>query len=166
MPGTSPQQVEMRDELVPGDVEAISQLVAETGYFSPEEIAIATELVADRLALGAKSDYRFVLAGTGGRLLGYTCYGRIPGTQSSFDLYWIVVAPSEQRRGLGSLLLAETEHRALAGGAMRIYVDTSGRAQYENTRAFYVRNGYCPEATLCDFYGPGDDKVIFSKLLC
>jgi hypothetical protein len=33
------------------------------------------------------------------------------------------------------------------------------------TRAFYERNGFRCEARLKDFYAPGDDRVIYAKIL-
>ena len=33
------------------------------------------------------------------------------------------------------------------------------------TRAFYRRNGYDEEARIRDFYGPGEDKIVFWKAL-
>jgi hypothetical protein len=46
-----------------------------------------------------------------------------------------------------------------------VYVETSGRAQYEPTRDFYMHCGYEVEAVLADFYAPGDDKVILSRTI-
>jgi ribosomal protein S18 acetylase RimI-like enzyme len=46
-----------------------------------------------------------------------------------------------------------------------MYAETSGRPQYEPTRAFYERMGYQVAARLKDFYAPGDDKVIFARRL-
>ncbi|MGB5581853.1 MAG: GNAT family N-acetyltransferase [Woeseia sp.] len=100
-----------------------------------------------------------------GELLGYTCYGPIPATQSSYDLYWIAVAPEQQRSGLGHKLIVESERQAQLLGATRMYVDTSGREQYKPTRRFYEQNGYTVAARLEDFYAPGDAKVIYSKAL-
>jgi RimJ/RimL family protein N-acetyltransferase len=34
---------------------------------------------------------------------------------------------------------------------------------YNRTRRFYERCGYREEATLREFYSPGDDKVIYVK---
>jgi len=150
------------------DAAAVYALVCETGFFSTSEEQIAIELVEEALSLGKESGYEFVFAdvpGNPGRLLGYTCYGPIPDTESSFDLYWIAVAPAEQRTGLGSALLRETERLALLQNAKRMFVDTSGREQYTPTRKFYERMGYREEARLVDFYAPGDDKVIYAKTL-
>ena len=98
-------------------------------------------------------------------LTGFACYGRIPLTQSSYDLYWIAVAPGAQRKGLGRRLLGLVEQAAVALGGDALYVDTSGRAQYETTRAFYRACGYGEAARLVDFYAPGDDKIVFVKRL-
>ena len=47
----------------------------------------------------------------------------------------------------------------------RIYIETSNRGQYVPTRAFYLKCGYAEDAVLREFYGPGDDKVIYVKAL-
>lgn len=150
------------------DAAAVHALVAETGFFSEAEQQVAVELVEETLSHGAASGYQFVLAdnrGDPGQLLGYTCYGPIPATACSYDLYWIAVAPGQQRKGLGGELLCETERLAIQQGARRMFVDTSGRQQYNPTRRFYERMGYRVEARLEDFYAPGDDKIIFAKTL-
>lgn len=155
--------ISWRTALEAADPDRIRALVAATGFFSPDEIAIAGELADDCLAQGAASDYRFLLAEEPGRLLGYACYGPIPGTRSSWDLYWIAVMPGLQRQGLGRALLEEVEEAIRAAGGTRIYVDTSSRDQYEPTRRFYRAGGYRLAAELQDFYAPGDGKVIFVR---
>jgi D-alanine-D-alanine ligase len=154
-----------REEVRPEDRRAVDRLVRATGFFSEEEAEIAVELVEERLAKGDASGYFFLFAEEGDRLLGYACFGPIPGSVHSFDLYWIAVAPGEQGRGIGRTLMAASE-RIMAGcGARRVYADTSSRPQYEPTRAFYLACGYREEAFLADFYAPGDGKVIFVKPL-
>jgi len=156
-----------RYEVRATDATAVRRLVAATGFFSAAEEDVAVELVEEALARGyAGSGYAFVFrddSSRPGELLGYSCFGPIPATESSFDLYWIAVAPSGQRHGFGRRLIRESERRALESGATRMFVDTSGRAQYAPTRAFYERMGYSEEARLRDFYAPGDDKVIYAR---
>jgi ribosomal protein S18 acetylase RimI-like enzyme len=157
--------VSFRAALRAGDVEAIRSLVAQTKVFSPAEVEIAVEVATVGLQAGPASGYHFCLAEAAGRLAGFAAFGPIPATASSFDLYWIAVDPAAQRHGLGSRLLAASEARAAALGARRIYVDTSGRADYGPARAFYERHGYRRAATLADFYAPGDPKLIYCKEL-
>lgn len=145
------------------DAAAVRNLVAETGYFSAEEIAISAELVQERVEKGRASGYEFVLVERVGRLAGYACYGPVPGSDDSYDLYWIAVRPEAQGGGLGGRILARAEAAMRAAGAGRLYVDTSMSPAYARTRAFYEKAGYAVAATLPDFYRPGDGKVIFQK---
>ncbi len=150
------------------DVDLVRQLARDSGGFSPAEIDLAVELARDRLVRGLDaSGYHFLFAqwGPGVPALGYACYGPIPLTTSSWDLYWIAVAKGAQRRGIGRRLLAEAERHALACGARRFYIDTSGRPEYDSSRAFYAAAGYREAASLPDFYAPGDAKVIFARQL-
>ncbi|MBU0743280.1 GNAT family N-acetyltransferase [bacterium] len=154
-----------RTNVRPGDVADVRRLVQATGYFSRTEEGIAAELVDDRLADGPTSGYDFLFADGDGRLDGYACYGLIPCTVSSYDLYWIAVHPDTQGTGLGRRLLAESERRIRALGGTAVYAETSGREQYISTRAFYEKCGYGVGAVFPDFYAPDDDKVVFVKRL-
>jgi GNAT superfamily N-acetyltransferase len=157
--------VRWRDGASPGDPDAVTRIVRATDFFNTEEEAIARELVEERLERGPASGYEFLFAERAGCPVAYSCYGRIGGTRESWDLYWIAVDPAEQGRGLGRELLAQTEVRVRAAGGGRLYVETSGRASYAPTRDFYAHMGYALEATLPDFYSPGDAKCIYVKAL-
>lgn len=154
-----------RTQLRDSDPEQIEALVGSTQFFSPEEVGIARELASDALTNRDNSHYRFVLADTGGELAGYACFGRIPGTRSAWDLYWIVVAPGSQDRGIGRQLLREVEARVRAATGDRLYAETSSREQYVPTRRFYCRCGFNQAADFPDFYAPGDGKIVYVKLL-
>jgi len=149
------------------DAATVREITTATGFFYPPEIDIAVELIEDRLAKGEDSDYEFVFAddaGTGATL-GYSCYGRIPLTQSSWDLYWIAVSPHAQGRGIGRVLMEAVEHDVRSHGGERMYVDTASRPAYQPTRAFYRSRGYRVDAEFADFYSPGDAKVVMLKRL-
>jgi GNAT superfamily N-acetyltransferase len=154
-----------RYEVAPADRLAVRAIAESTGFFSPAETDVAVELVDERLAKGPASGYEFAFAEEGGELLGYSCFGPIAATEASFDLYWIVVAKNRQGAGVGRMLMVESERLIHAAGGRRVYVETSSRAQYEPTRAFYQRGGYRIEVILDDFYAPGDGKVILVKVL-
>ncbi|RPJ16220.1 MAG: GNAT family N-acetyltransferase [Desulfobacteraceae bacterium] len=146
------------------DPEKIFAIVEATGFFSEVEIEISVELVRERLLYGVESGYFFLFAeDSNKRLVGYTCYGPVTGTQSSFDLYWIVVGNNFQGCGLGKLLDGKTVDLVRKMGGTRIYAETSSREQYEPTREFYLKAGYHETAYLEDFYAPGDGKIIFVK---
>jgi ribosomal protein S18 acetylase RimI-like enzyme len=154
-----------RQQIKSSDIEAIAAIVESTGFFSDEELEIAIELAEDKLDKQEVSSYRFLIAEDGSRVVGYTCYGLIPATCSSYDIYWIVVVNDMRGQGLGKSLMAETEKIIGLSGGRQIYAETSSRKQYEPTRKFYETCGYQPEAFLKNFYNEGDSKIIYAKVL-
>lgn len=155
--------ITFRYEATPADRQHVRRIVESTGFFSPAEVGVAVELVDERLAKGPASGYYFIFAEKAGQVLGYSCYGPIAATTDSFDLYWIAVDNHLRGKGLGRRLMAESERRIAQAGGRGVYVETSNRPQYQPTRNFYERFGYDRAAVLTDFYGPGDDKVIYVK---
>jgi acetoin utilization deacetylase AcuC-like enzyme/GNAT superfamily N-acetyltransferase len=145
------------------DIEIIRRLVAATEFFTADEVAIAVELVEERISKGIASGYEFIIARHDGRTVGYACFGPIPATDAGYDLYWIVVDPDAQGLGIGRQLLAETVAAIRERGGKRLYADTSSQQKYTPTRAFYRTQGFRKTAELKDFYRPGDNKVIFEK---
>ena len=139
----------------------LEELTEATGLFSEAEVAITVELLDDSLA--GDEDYRFVGAYDGADLVGFACWGPTPGTEGTWDLYWLVVDPAQQDRGVGTALLAEVEGRLRAEGCRLIVIETSSRADYASTRAFYERRGYTRAAELPGYYAPGDGLVIYFK---
>ncbi len=154
-----------RESVSLGDCDAVYRIVNSSGFFSEEEMAIAVELVQERLDKGRLSGYHFLFAETKKKMAGYSCYGPIPGTKDRYDIYWIAVDEGFRRAGLGEQILNLTEEKIAGLGGKRVYVDTSSRPLYEPTRLFYEKCGYRKEAVLKDFYAEGDSKIIYSKSL-
>jgi len=155
-----------RDAPRPDDVAAIRWIVESTGFFRADEVAIAVELVEERLAKGIEaSGYHFVFADGGAGPIGYACFGPIPCSLTSWDLYWIAVEDAARGQGLGRDLLRRAEDAVRARGGRAIYIETSSKPQYDATRAFYLACGYVLEHVFADFYAPGDGKAVYAKQL-
>lgn len=163
--GAPGADIGLRGRVVAADMATVRALVRATGFFSDEEAAIAVELVEERLAKGAASGYEFLFAERGADTLGYACFGQIPLTRASFDLYWIAVHPSAQGLGIGRRLMTAAERAVAQAGGSALYAETSSRDQYAPTRRFYRAAGYAVAAEFPDFYAPGDGKVVFAKRL-
>lgn len=155
----------LRRNLEPADRGPLEALIRATAFFNPEEIDVALELVDDRLAHGEASHYRFLVGEAEAQVASYACWGPIPGTAAAADLYWIVVHPGFQGKGIGAALLQAAEEWMASAGRNRVYVETSTRPQYLPTRAFYAACGYEQVAELADFYAPGDGKAVWLKVL-
>lgn len=147
------------------DMRRVREILNSSGFFSGEEIEVAVELVEERLKKGVSSGYHFLFAGRGEEVIGYSCFGPIPCTIGSYDLYWIALTSSLRGSGLGKDLLHRTEQIIIELAGKRIYAETSSREQYHPTRAFYEACGYIVEAVVKNFYAPGDDKIIYAKAL-
>lgn len=154
-----------RQKIQTEDVDAIVRIVRSSGFFSPGEVKLACELAVEKLNNGEESSYQFLFIEDNNTVCGYTCFGLIPATIGSYDLYWIAIVDKMRGKGVGNMLLARTEEIILGQGGRQIYAETSSRAQYEPTRCFYEKYGYTREAVLKNFYAPGDSKIIYSKVL-
>lgn len=154
----------MIDIAHPGDGPQIAAIAAGAGVFSAEEVATVQELWQDYCRHG-EANYAFRVYREGERVLGFSCHGRRNLSKGTYDLYWIATDVAARRRGVGRTLLARVEEEARQAGGQLIVVETSGTPEYEPTRQFYRSCGYQAEATIRDFYEPGDDLVIFTKHL-
>jgi D-alanine-D-alanine ligase len=159
----SPMEITWREEPRPSDMKIVRDIVVSSGFFSEAQIDVAVELVQERLNKGLASGYHFLFAERKGDIIGYACFGPIPCTLESYDVYWIALKNELRGGGLGRLILKQVENKIMEMGGKRIYVETSSRDQYKPTQSFYRRCGYREEAVLKDFYSPGDHKVIFLK---
>lgn len=158
-------RVTYRQQIKPTDLDAIVRIVQSSTFFSAAEIDLAHELAKEKLSDGDESSYQFLFGEDGDFVWGYTCFGLIPATAGSYDLYWIAVDNHLRARGLGKPLLKKTEDIIRDLGGRHIYVETSSRPQYQSTQLFYEKCGYIREAFLKDFYTEGDSKVIYSKII-
>lgn len=155
-----------RDTPLPSDREIVRELIQKTDFFYAYEVDVAVELVDERLKKGLASGYEFIfLESPSGKVIGYSCYGPIPCTKNSYDIYWIAVDPLFQKQGLGKIIINETEKRIGKQGGKRIYIDTSDSAKYRKTFSFYKNCGYRLVSLLEDFYKDGDGKAVFMKIV-
>ena len=84
-------------------------------------------------------------------------------TDGTWNMLAIAVAPNRHRSGAGSAPVSTLE-AILRDRSQRILIaETSGLPEFEKARNFYRRNGYSEEARIRDFWGRGDDKIVFWK---
>jgi ribosomal protein S18 acetylase RimI-like enzyme len=146
------------------DRAVVAEIITSVGNFSQEEIDCALELVDIYLNDSRQEDYRIVVATDNAKkVCGYACWGRVPLTRGTFDLYWVATHPGVQGQGFGSMLMAYVEKEVKAGGGRLLVLETSGKESYGRTVRFYRRLGYEQVSLIRDFYDTGDDKLVFVK---
>lgn len=154
-------------KLETGDRGEIKRILEDTNHFSEDEIKVAMELIDIYLNDEKQKDYIVYVKEDEKtkKAAGYICYGKRPLTDWTFDLYWIAVDPGIHGKGTGSMLVKHMEEDLKAGGGRIILIETSGKAEYENERRFYTKNGYEVQTIIKDFYRGGDDLFIYRKYL-
>ncbi len=146
------------------DGPSIVAVAAAAGVFTPEEVACVRSLWEESRE-GEESGYWFLVAREGSEVLGFACYGPHPLTQGTYDLYWLAVHPAARGRGVGRALLRAVEEEVSKRHGRLLLIETSSTPAYEPARRLYASCGYRVEAVVHDYYAPGDDLYLFSKLL-
>ena len=151
--------------VTPADTPELLAMAAATGVFRPLEVDALKEVLDDYHDHAEAHGDRCFADEDRGQVLGFEYHGLEPMTENCWSLWWIVVKPGTQGKGIGAKLLKFAEDDARAHGARIFFLETSGMPHSDRTRKFYLKNGYEQEGRLRDFYAPGDDQVIFRKVL-
>lgn len=159
------QEIKLRNNVLKEDIENVKEIVKSSGFFRDDEIDVAAGLVEESFENGKEAGYEFIFAEIENKTVAYVCFGIIPCTLVSYDLYWIACLEEYRNKGLGKILLKKCEEAVAAMGGKGIYIETSSKEKYEPTRQFYLRNNYLLKHTYPDFYDIGDDKVVYVKFL-
>lgn len=86
-------------------------------------------------------------------------------TDGTWNMLALAVLPDRQGNGIGRAIVATLEKLLRDKNNRVLIVDTSGSESFAGTRSFYQRCGYTEEARIRDYWGPGDDKIVFWKAL-
>ena len=157
---------EISFKITPADRPAFEKILASSGFFYDFEIEVALSLADETFTHGEdKSGDYWVKLVEDGEVIGFANFGPNPSSVHSWDIYWLAIQEEYRKKRYGSLILTKTEDRIRSLGGKIAWIETSGRPLYEPTRHFYIRNGYELEATLREFYGPGDPKLVYRKEL-
>ena len=115
-------------------------------------------------------DHRWLVASDErDEVVGGAYYAPEPFADRVWNLYFLAVEPTGHRSGLGGALIGHVEKELREAGpsvARVLIVETSSLHTYAQARSFYAKQGFDEEARIREFYGPGDNKVVFWKSLC
>ena len=152
--------------IVPKDRKSIEKILRSTEFFYEFEIRTALEIADETLKKGSEaSGYFWMKITDEDGLVAFANYGKNAFSTHSWDLYWIAVHQNSRNKKLGSVLLKAIEDDVKNRGGKILWIETSGRPLYASTESFYRKNNYELQASLREFYGPGDPKQIYSKVL-
>jgi len=145
------------------DKPALMRILRATPEFKPSEVTVAEEVIDSYL--GQPGSYCISVAELTPKIVGYICYGQTPLTESTWDIYWLVVDHRKKRHGIGGTLIKSAEGDIRKNGGRLVMIETSLKPGYENTLRFYARHDYRQIFRIANFYAPGDDKIVLQKHL-
>lgn len=139
------------------------KVAEDTEVFNPQEIAVLREMVGECLTIPGKNYFLFDEQ-QDTKILGFVIFGRIPLTEFSWDVYWLVVDKMFQGKGVGKKLLVRVEDFIAESQARAILrIETSARKDYVRARGLYIKQGFIEIGRILHFYAPNDNLVIFYK---
>lgn len=147
------------------DREKLKAIIESTNNFSDEEKKVAMELIDEALGNLNHEYYNIFVYEEEGRIAGYHCTGKRALTDGVYDLYWIVVDPNIQNKGIGKKLLDHAESFVREKKGRWILAETSSKDSYNATRNFYMRNNYSIVSQIKDFYKVDDNLIVFGKYI-
>jgi len=148
------------------DLPAVASLVSSIENFNKAEVDCALELINIYLQDDNQTDYRVVVVeDSSAAVRGYACWGPVPLTRGTYDLYWIATHLESRGRGFGQALLSYVEDEVKSEKGRLLVVETSGKGSYRSTVEFYQRLGYEEASRIEHFYDVGDDRLILVKKL-
>ncbi len=146
------------------DQPALEHLAVVSGLFQQEEIGEFRAMMSAYFAGETEGDF-WVVSEDDGKVTGAGYCGLEAFADRVFNLYFMAVEPSLQGAGQGSAILNHVEEKLRDERARVLIIETSGLGSFELTRKFYRKHTYAEEARIREYYGPGDDKIVFWKRL-
>lgn len=141
----------------------LENILKRIDQFNEVEVSIALELLDIAINKPEQDDYFIYIFDDNNTVLGYHCTGKRPLTDGVYDLYWIVVAPDTQGKGVGSKLLQHAENLVKEKKGRWLLAETSSKESYLFTRNFYEKHNYKIVTQINDFYTVNDHLIVFGK---
>lgn len=142
------------------DLTALKSIIDSNGLFPSDML---DDMISDYFNNENTSDIWFTYADDKPVAIAYCAPERM--TEGTWNLYLIAVHRDLQGKGIGTDMMQYIEQLLAVRGARILLVETSSLSSFEDTRQFYQKCGYEPEARIREFYQAGEDKIIFRKSL-
>lgn len=150
------------------DRSTLLTVATRTELFSSEDAEGLLGGVLDGLAAGALAEGSIACASRPAAqapVNGWTYLAPDDHAAGVWNLWWLGVDPDAHGSGAATALLRRAEAHALERGARLMIIETSSLDAQARARRFYAREGYAIVGQVPDFYGAGDDKIIFWRRL-
>jgi GNAT superfamily N-acetyltransferase len=120
----------------------------------------------DLQRLGVSDGRQYFVTRDFGRVIGIVGLHHYEwGPSENVWLGWFAVAPQEQGKGLGRILLLEIQGVAYAQGFRKLFIETYGSKTFEMARVFYANQGFQEAGRIANYLPDSSDMIVFSKII-
>lgn len=144
------------------DTDALMEIVKSSGQFDDDSLVYVKNTLHEYLE-GESSGLWYTA--DDGEPVGVAYCAPEPVTQGTWNLLMLWTRKDRSHQGHGSGLVAHVERELRDRQVRLLIVETSGLPEFETARHFYGKCGFTPEATIRNFFAPGDDKIVYTKSL-
>lgn len=138
-------------------------LARDAGVFKDIEIDILEETLQEWERRSDGSSTLVELA-SNGRVSGFAFFGPLHNTEFTYDIRWIVVDRLTKKLGIGKQLLERIEEEILKVSPNAIIsVEISKIKENAVAENFFLDAGFTLVGRIPDFYGKGDDFLMYAK---
>lgn len=149
----------------PEEAPLLLEIAVDSGLFPPTDISALSEMIDAYFAGALDPSHVWLVHEVDDVVCAAAYYAPEMMTDRVWNLLFIAVRERFKGQGLGSALLGHIERALQERGQRMLLIETSSLGTFAKTRAFYLKHSYEEEARLRDYYEPGDDKVVFRKVL-
>jgi ribosomal protein S18 acetylase RimI-like enzyme len=104
-----------------------------------------------------------VVTAESGEVLGAAYFAPEMVSTNLWNTFFLAVKKEFHGQGVGKFLMRHIEYLAIHAGIRTLIVETSNQDAYAQARGFYTSLGYSKEAEIRNYYGEGDNKIVFWK---
>lgn len=151
-----------RKNLTPMDPENIRIIAQSTGFFDEKDTELSADLAKSILEDGDDEDHKFIFADDDEKTVAFACFGMVPDSEASYELYWLSTLNEYRGKGIGKEVIANLLNDIKKSGGRKLFLKTCGDDKYAPTRKFYEKCGFKMEAVLKEYYDTDQDCCIYS----
>jgi ribosomal protein S18 acetylase RimI-like enzyme len=146
-------------EMLEADQSAVETLAVSTGMFAVGDWQ-GPELN------NLQEDHHWIVAlSEDNEVIGGAYFAPEQVSDRLWNTFFLSVSQEFQGKGVGRFIMTYIEELAREKGIRTLIVETSSLEGYSQARSFYQALGYVKEAEIRDYYGQGDNKIVFWKSL-
>ncbi|MDR1694967.1 MAG: GNAT family N-acetyltransferase [Lactobacillaceae bacterium] len=151
-----------RNKLTPQDPENIRVIAQSTGFFDEKDTELSADIAQYILEEGDDEEHEFIFAEDDDKTVAFACFGMVPDSEASYELYWLSTLNEYRGKGIGKEVIAKLLNDIKKAGGRKLFLKTCGTDKYAPTRMFYEKCGFKLEGVLKEYYDEDEDCYIYS----